>query len=571
MAKFNIECPKCGTINTASNSIFAKKVIQCGTCHQIINVKESRLISKRCPECDSVFVYDQGKRKKNQCPVCGLQFDANNSIKGNYAATVQSKMAIVNCPQCACAIEIDKEKNLDFCPICNCEIDVKKELLKARLVNDSGVSVIQYEGDNSTFVWKHPIEDFNLGSQLIVHESQEAIFFLNGEALDTFGPGRHTLETENLPILKKLYSIPTGSQTPFHAEVYFINLTVQMAWKWGTDTRVRFIDPFTNIPFDIGARGEFTLQVSNSRKLLQKLVGTTKGISIKDTISANLHSTNSAESSHRALQSFFRPLMMTEVKSYLSSVIKEQKINIYEIDSYMSSISQALCDRIAPTFEEYGLVIPNFFITHIDLPENDPNYIKLKELSSQAYIGVEAERVKMEIAEATRQRKIVEEQTEAQLKLIKTQAEAESDKMKGLAEAQVMRAKGYTEKDLIEADVQKSYAAGLAHMGSGGNSNNSGGLASDMINMMAQMKMAENMMGKFDGIMTPKSFNKSEAENNNKSVTETWTCSCGEIQNIGKCCMNCGTPKPETWICPSCSHSGNKGKFCEECGFKKSK
>ena len=61
--------------------------------------------------------------------------------------------------------------------------------------------VIKYEGDNETLVWKHPIEDFNMGSQLIVHESQEAIFFRNGQALDLFGPGRYTLETENIPLL----------------------------------------------------------------------------------------------------------------------------------------------------------------------------------------------------------------------------------------------------------------------------------------------------------------------------------------------------------------------------------
>ena len=90
-------------------------------------------------------------------------------------------------------------------------------------------SVIKYEGDNSTFIWKHPCEDFNTSSQLIVHESQEAIFFLNGQALDLFGPGRHTLETQNIPLLRRIINIPTGGESPFHCEVYFINKTEQMA------------------------------------------------------------------------------------------------------------------------------------------------------------------------------------------------------------------------------------------------------------------------------------------------------------------------------------------------------
>lgn len=125
--------------------------------------------------------------------------------------------------------------------------------------------IIKYEGDNSTFIWKHPIEDFNTTTQLIVHESQEAIFFMNGQALDTFGPGRHTLKTQNIPFLRKLINIPTDGKTPFHCEVYFINKTVQMAVKWGTDSKVRFIDSLTGVPLEIGASGDMNLQVSDGR------------------------------------------------------------------------------------------------------------------------------------------------------------------------------------------------------------------------------------------------------------------------------------------------------------------
>lgn len=87
--------------------------------------------------------------------------------------------------------------------------------------------IIKYEGDNSTFIWKHPCEDFNSSTQLIVHENQEAIFFMNGQALDLFGAGRYTLETQNIPKIGKLLNRTTGDQTPFHCEVYFINKTEQ--------------------------------------------------------------------------------------------------------------------------------------------------------------------------------------------------------------------------------------------------------------------------------------------------------------------------------------------------------
>lgn len=86
--------------------------------------------------------------------------------------------------------------------------------------------VIKYEGDNSTLIYKHPAEDFNTLSQLIVHESQEAVFFSDGQALDSFKAGRYTLETKNIPLISKIRNLVSGGVSPFHVEVYFINLGV---------------------------------------------------------------------------------------------------------------------------------------------------------------------------------------------------------------------------------------------------------------------------------------------------------------------------------------------------------
>ena len=137
--------------------------------------------------------------------------------------------------------------------------------------------IIKYEGDNTSFIWKHPLEDFNSLTTLIVHESQEAIFMMNGQALDSFGPGRYTLDSENVPILGKVVNMAVhGGESPFHCEVYFINKTVQMAVKWGTDSKVRYVDPDSGVPIEIGASGEMNLEVLDGRKLLIKLVGTKK-------------------------------------------------------------------------------------------------------------------------------------------------------------------------------------------------------------------------------------------------------------------------------------------------------
>ena len=137
------------------------------------------------------------------------------------------------------------------------------------------IQVIKYEGDNNTFIWKHPEEDFNIGSQLIVHESQEAVFFLDGQALDLFGPGRYTLHTQNIPLVGGVVNLAAGGQSPFHCEVYFINKTEQRGIKWGTDNKVNYLDPnYNDYPFPVGASGQMSLRVSDSRQLLVRLVGT---------------------------------------------------------------------------------------------------------------------------------------------------------------------------------------------------------------------------------------------------------------------------------------------------------
>ena len=559
MFKFVIKCPKCGTVNQALK--FAKNVT-CGKCGEKINIKDSSMSSRICPYCNDTFVYDQRKGKITTCPSCGKEVDAFHA----------GKFVTVNCPQCACPVEVEEHSKEQKCPVCNKLIEVQKELARLKLVNSSTVSVLQYEGDNSTFVWKHPIEDFNTGTQLIVHESQEAVFFMNGQALDTFGPGRHTLETENLPILKNLYNVPTGSQTPFHAEVYFINKTVQFVMKWGTDSRVRFIDPSTNIPLDIGACGELTLQVSNARKLLSKIVGTTGGLSDKQVLSDK---SDSAGVVHRTLQSYFRAPLMTEIKSYLANVIKIQQLDILEIDNQMSVLSEAMKERIVPKFEEYGLTVPNFYITYISLPEDDPNYQRIKELRTESVLGVQEEELKAKLAQAAGKTMAIEAENEVNIDIIKAkgdatkaailgQTEINLQREKGMADADVMRAKGYTGRDVLEADVQKEFAKGLGQIGSNstGGSGDGANIVAGIMSAAAGIRLANTAFDKLnvDGMI---------GEKNEVSV-DTWTCTaCKTSSNKGKFCENCGEPKPEAWTCKACGHIDNKGKFCENCGASK--
>lgn len=259
--------------------------------------------------------------------------------------------------------------------------------------------IITYEGDNSTFIWKHPCEDFNTASQLIVHESQEAIFFANGQALDLFGPGRYTLETQNIPLLRKIINIPTGGKSAFHCEVYFINKTEQMAIRWGTDSKVQYVEPMYKFPISIGASGEMSLSVDDSKKLLIKLVGTENYLD------------------RQRLVSYFRGVLMTKLKTYMAQTIRQKEINIFEIDEHLETFSSDIHSKLKEDFFDYGVNLSRFYVTTIVKPEGDSQYERFKELHFRQYA---------DIAEAKLQQQtdIIYAQTEAQKIIIDSQAQA---------------------------------------------------------------------------------------------------------------------------------------------------
>lgn len=268
------------------------------------------------------------------------------------------------------------------------------------------IQVIKYEGDNETFIWKHPKEDFNTGTQLIVHESQEAIFFMNGQALDLFGPGRYTLETQNLPLVGKFFNRVTDDQTPFHCEVYFINKIEQMAIKWGTDSQAEYMEPEYKFPIKIGASGEMCLKAVDARKLLVKVVGTEKQIT------------------QGVLVQKFRGYIMAKIKTYLVRIIKDNKISIFEIDEYLNQMSEELHKRFINDFSEYGIGLERFYVTTIVKPEQDRAYQKFKELHFRQYA---------DIAEAELRQKVslIEQQTQAQRMIIEAQGLAQKRATEG--------------------------------------------------------------------------------------------------------------------------------------------
>ena len=558
MSKFVIECPNCGKFAEAKTGFFARKKIDCA-CGYTINVRTDKLTGRECPHCGNMVVFDQSKGEKALCPVC---HEPINTL------AEQSSTVEFSCAQCGIRLRTSKAAATYTCPVCDCVNDVAERVATGKIKKDGLASIIKYEGDNETLVWKHPIEDFNFGSQLIVHESQEAIFFRDGQALDLFGAGRYTLQTQQLPLLEKIYKLPTDTEGTFHSEVYFVNLATQMGIKWGTDSKVRLFDPASGLHIELGASGEFNIRVTDSRKLLLKVVGTTGGLGQEQLLGIGNG------------KGFFRSMVMTQVKSYLAQTIKENAINILEIDEHLMALSGALRERINAALDEYGLTMPEFYVSRIVTPDDDPNFRRMKEQYAEQYLLVRQEGIRKAEAEAAADRKAVEAQTAARMKIIgaqgeaealkiQKQAEAEAYRMQAEAEAAEMRMKGYT----YQQETSRQVGMEAMKNGLGGGANAAGALG-DLAGLGVSLGAMGSVIGMTKDALNPMTQDAAQmGAAVGAAVAVGWDCPvCGHKNITTNFCPDCGGKKPEVkigWDCAQCGTKNIQSKFCPNCGTKK--
>ena len=228
------------------------------------------------------------------------------------------------------------------------------------------IDVIKYEANSEQFIWKHPVEDLKLGTQLIVNTSQKAFFVKGGEILDEFDSGTTTLTSGNIPLLNKLVNLPFGGDSPFQAEVWFVNMLSFLDNKWGTPAPILLEDPKYNILVPVRAFGQFGLSIENPRKFLELLVG------------------NMSEFSTAQVLDYFDGVLISSVTSGIGKKIVLDGLSILDIQAIVSDVSSFCHTLIQEEFEKYGIKIENFFIMSINVPEDDPSVIKLKEAKDLA-------------------------------------------------------------------------------------------------------------------------------------------------------------------------------------------
>jgi membrane protease subunit (stomatin/prohibitin family) len=216
------------------------------------------------------------------------------------------------------------------------------------------IDLVQWspQGNDTVYAYKYPETNLSTYTQLIVQESQEAILFSKGQIAGKFGPGKHTLNTENLPILRNLFGIPFGGKNPFTAEVWFVNKLQPYNIEWNIDRMdVHDVDYNTGIP--LVARGRYGLKITDSEKFLIKIVGTKNTFTQDD------------------LTDQFFGEFSTKTKSTILQFMINNKIGLKQISAHLDNISEHLKKIMLPFWENLGFDLSAFYISSIEVDSSN--------------------------------------------------------------------------------------------------------------------------------------------------------------------------------------------------------
>lgn len=214
------------------------------------------------------------------------------------------------------------------------------------------MEVLEYFDDKGdTMVVRIPSDDqaeIKWGAQLTVRESQSAVFFRDGKAQMVFGPGRHVLKTQNIPAITKFVtSFGYGPDSPFRAEVYFLNMKLFRNLKWGTKEPILFRDPELQM-VRLRSHGMYSIQIKDPNLFLNRMVGTQNIF-----FDADIHD-----------------YLKSIITSRLINVLADQIKSIFDFPRQYDVLGSILKSVVADDFKACGLELVDFFINSISLPDD---------------------------------------------------------------------------------------------------------------------------------------------------------------------------------------------------------
>lgn len=350
-------------------------------------------------------------------------------------------------------------------------------------------------GTNDVIVYKSPVTDFNIGSQLIVHDSQEAVFYIDGIMLDSLKSGRHTLDTDNIPLLVDYYKNITNKsvlkrkdkKSPFHCEIFFVNKVHLLNLKWGTPGKVNVVDPVLNYPYNVGANGEFGIQIKEPRKFLSKIIGTIP-LFTKENI-----------------EDYFKSLIGVKTKVLLANILNKESYS--QANQKLEEMSLQLKNEINKELVEYGITVVNFYVTSM---APDENFARIQNKLLQSV------------------EKNIEVETEA--RKIETLAKAEKTKMDTI---------GYNWQQEKQAEISKAYAE----------KENSSDLIGTISQIPTAMAMGEMLVNKTKPLLN----NNLVCRKCGKTISSEFKCCPYCSEPVITSCKKCNRElEPEFKCCPYC-------------------
>lgn len=220
------------------------------------------------------------------------------------------------------------------------------------------------QGNKTIYAFRFPETNLSTYTQLIVQESQEAVLFSKGQIVGKFGPGKHTLNTENLPILRSLFGIPFGGKNPFTAEVWFVNKIQTFSIPWAI-SKMSIHDPDYNTQLPLVAGGMYGTKLTDAEQFLIKVVGT------------------KAEFSQDDLTQQSYGEFTTKTKSQIGQYVLKHRVGYKQISAFLDDLSEYLKNVLKPFWENLGFELTQFNITNVDIDQSTPEGKKVAEAIAQ--------------------------------------------------------------------------------------------------------------------------------------------------------------------------------------------
>lgn len=228
------------------------------------------------------------------------------------------------------------------------------------------IDVVKCDMREGEFCYKFPSDNLRLGTQLVVYPAQTAFFVKGGEIYDEFTSGTYTIKTENIPLIHKLINIPFGGDSPFKADVWFINQISKLDIPWGTPQPIMIEDPKYHIIVPLRSHGQYGLKVSNPKTFLHTLIG------------------NLSSFSADKVDQYFKGRLVTSLNALIAQQIVNQNVSILDINTKLLELSGNCQTQLNEQLSKYGIDIVDFSIMSISFPQDDPSVIKLKEAKDLA-------------------------------------------------------------------------------------------------------------------------------------------------------------------------------------------